>query len=221
MYGYILPYTGIYCFHNCTNAYIPVCTRIYAYRPFCYLLNFCMHAKKVQTGLKPAIFCILLAEVTPLLPRFRPEHLDISSAGMYAYIHGPCNTAGLCTWCLVTDQLCLTTASPAAQQPPAMTSPALAWTWIVQKPRCASLQDWEATMCLQTEARLPVTVRKRQWLDSWPVWVHLTQTNLNQNSSKKAEETQLDTCLEAECQPSHLSHHRDGKIFIPFHWNGW
>jgi hypothetical protein len=90
-------YTGKYCFHNCTDAYIPVHTGIYAYRPFC------MRSKQLQTGLEPTILCILLAEDTPSLQRFRPEHRDMSSAGMYVYIHCHCNTAGLCTWCLVTN----------------------------------------------------------------------------------------------------------------------
>jgi hypothetical protein len=31
----------------------------------------------------------------------------------------------------------------------------------------------------------------------------------------------LDTCLDSECWQSHLSHHREGKAFISFQWNGW
>ncbi len=76
-------------------------------------------------------------------------------------------------------------AGPAALQPLAMTSPARAWTCTARKPRCASLQGLEAAMCRQTESLLPVSVRKRQWLDSWLVWEHLTQTNLNHQKFQK------------------------------------
>ena len=62
IYWYVLVHTG-----ECTNLYVPVRTRTYAYSQFSVL------SKKRQKGLEPAIFCILLAELTPTLWEYRPQ----------------------------------------------------------------------------------------------------------------------------------------------------
>ncbi len=49
------------------------------------------------------------------------------------YIIWLCQTPCQCTWRLMTNRL-PGGAGPAAPQPPAMTSPARAWTWISSKP---------------------------------------------------------------------------------------
>ena len=77
--------------YTSTYAYLRVQTVLYAF-------------KMVQTGLEPAIFCILLAEVAPSLRGFGPERRNISSAGIYIHTHCHCNTAGLCTWCLMPNR---------------------------------------------------------------------------------------------------------------------
>jgi hypothetical protein len=77
MYQYILVCTSTYW-------YVPVHTGLSSHKLFYeYVMNvqtstyacspFCTCSKKVQTGLEPAIFCILLAECTPALLEYKPE----------------------------------------------------------------------------------------------------------------------------------------------------
>ncbi len=44
---------------------------------------------------------------------FRSERRNINSVGLYVYIHCHCNTAGLCTWCLVTKRRCRSRSAAA------------------------------------------------------------------------------------------------------------
>ena len=123
------------------------------------------HLKKGHKGLEPAIFCILLVEATPALrgyaPQCRYQNRDKLRHILYVGVARLVIAPG-CYW----QVYC---AGPAVPPPPAMTSPAQAWTWISRKPSCAPKQGLERAMCRRTEARF----RKRPWLDSCPVLVDL------------------------------------------------
>jgi hypothetical protein len=93
------------------------------------------------------------------------------------YIIWLCETPCQCTWRLMTNRR-PGGAGPAAPPPPAMTSPARAWTRI----------SWPSGS-RQTED----LIRKRQWLDSCPVfstqhWAIPSQRQTHLNA-------RLDTCV--------------------------
>jgi hypothetical protein len=59
----------------------------------------------MQSGLEPAIVCILLAELTPTLRGYIPQRWIDRNAVVTVYTHCYCNTPSSsrcqCTWCLI------------------------------------------------------------------------------------------------------------------------
>jgi hypothetical protein len=79
MYQYTLVCTKMYLLHTRTYQYIRVNTRTV----------FFTHFKKIQTGLKPAIFCIPLAdsERTPALREHRPQRwINSEVSSMFIFL---------------------------------------------------------------------------------------------------------------------------------------
>ena len=113
MYWYVLVCTGMYCsmfsccstswhilpccmawrplFTQASRKYVPVCTGTYEYvqvqteQRHC-IISITKSSKKLQTGLKPVIFCILTAERTPALREYlNARYIIHCHQGIYTF----------------------------------------------------------------------------------------------------------------------------------------
>jgi hypothetical protein len=117
------PWNGIWTVCTSMYKYVQVCTSMYLYNLLCTSMHWymtilslqkrlytstysyirvqtvCSRSKKVQTGLEPAIFCMLLAKRTPTLREYRPHHrIYALLSSMYIFL---AIAICLCTWWLV------------------------------------------------------------------------------------------------------------------------